>query len=219
MKVLHIPCFSLSDPLPVLQENVGKLKAYSSVGLIATAQHLNKIDGVARFLEEKGKRVLVGGQVLGCSQHAALRIQDKVECFLYIGSGRFHPIGVALKTAKPVFVLNSISRVFDLIKDEERESWQRKQKARISRAAAAETFGILVSTKDGQFNLKKAEDLKKKIKAKGRKAFIFTGGELSPENLLPFKVDCWINTACPRITDDEHSKPVLNPEELEYLNL
>lgn len=92
-----------------------------------------------------------------------------------------------------------------------------KQKARITKAHAAETFGILVSTKDGQYRLKKAEELKSKIEAKGKKAYLFVGDELSPNNLLPFKVDCWINTACPRITDDEHNKPVLNLGEIEYL--
>jgi diphthamide biosynthesis enzyme Dph1/Dph2-like protein len=54
----------------------------------------------------------------------------------------------------------------------------------------------------------------KKLESKGKKALIFSGEELSPNNLLPFNVDCWINTACPRLVDDKFEKSVINAEEL-----
>ena len=217
MKVVHVPCSSVSDPLPAPEELLPKLAPHRSICLVATAQHLNRLREVAAFLEAAGKKVYFGGQILGCNQRKALKAQGKVDCFLYIGSGRFHPLGLALKTGRPVFLFNPISGVLDQISVAEKKSWMRKAKGRLMKAAAAETFGILVSTKDGQFNLRWAEDLRRKLAAAGKRAFIFAGEELSPGNLLPFKVDAWVNTACPRIVDDEHERPVLNPDELEVL--
>jgi 2-(3-amino-3-carboxypropyl)histidine synthase len=154
----------------------------------------------------------VGGQILGCRQDNALKLD--VDCFLYIGSGRFHPLGVALKTDKPVYILNPLSGVLDSITPDEKKRWLGKRKGAISRAMESRTFGLMVSTKDGQFNIKKAMELKKRLKEKGKEAVIFAADELSPNNLLPFKVDCWVNTACPRIAGDEYNRPVINADEL-----
>jgi 2-(3-amino-3-carboxypropyl)histidine synthase len=85
------------------------------------------------------------------------------------------------------------------------------------KAIEAETFGVLVSVKAGQYDLEKALQACKKIKSKGKKAFLFSGEELSPNNLLPFKVDCWVNTACPRLADDKFEKTVINAEELDLI--
>jgi len=211
MKIIHIPCFSSADPVPSLREHYRQVEGYASFGLVATVQHLNKLDDIKVFLESKGKKVEVGGQILGCRQDNALKL--KVDCILYVGSGRFHPLGVAFKTDKPVYVLNPLSGELDRITDDEKRRWLGKRKGAVSRALNSETFGIMVSTKDGQFNLKKALEIKKLLKTKNKKAFIFAAEELSPPNLLPFKVDCWINTACPRIEGDEYNRPVLNAQE------
>jgi 2-(3-amino-3-carboxypropyl)histidine synthase len=215
MRFLHIPSYSLSDPLPTLREHLRELEPYESIGLVATAQHLNRIDEVARFLKANGKNVSIGGQILGCRHDAALKLD--VDCFLYIGSGRFHPLGLAMKTDKPVYILNPLSNILDKITHEEKKRWLGKRKGAISRAIESETFGIMVSTKDGQFSLKKALEMKKKLKERGKHAYIFAADELSPNNLLPFKVDCWVNTACPRIAGDEYNRPVVNPDELSEL--
>jgi 2-(3-amino-3-carboxypropyl)histidine synthase len=217
MRVIHIPCYSLSDPIPVLEEQISELKPYSSICLLATAQHLNRIKDARRFLESKGKTVEVGGQILGCRRDKALALQDKVDCFLYIGSGRFHPIGLALEAGKPVFILNPLSQVLDKVADEEKELWLKKREKRLRKAAAAKSFGVLVSIKEGQFNLGEAFKLKKRLESRGFRAYLFAGDELSPENLLPFTVDCWVNTACPRLVDDEYGKPVLNAGDLDLV--
>jgi len=215
MRVLHIPCYSLSNPLPILEDNFNSLQDYSSFGIVGTAQHLKELDSVAKFLKANGKKALVGGQVLGCRQANALKLD--VDCFIYVGSGRFHPLGIAVKTDKPVFMLNPLSGVLDRISEHERKRWVGKRKGAIARAFESQTFGILVSTKGGQFSLKQALQLKKKLESKGKEAFIFSAEELSPNNLLPFKVDCWVNTACPRIAGDEYNRPVVNAEELEEI--
>ncbi|MCX6695738.1 MAG: diphthamide synthesis protein [Candidatus Altiarchaeota archaeon] len=219
MRVLHVPCYSRSDPLPALRKRIKEIGVFRSVGVVSTAQHLDRVKDVVKFLNDSGMKAYSGGQVLGCRQDAALDLESKVDCFLYMGSGRFHPIGIALKTGKPVYVLNPISNSFDVISEDEKKFWKRKNKARMMKAAGAESFGILVSTKAGQFKLKEAWVLKKRLESSGKRAFLFVGEELSPGNILPFKVDCWVNTACPRMTDDEYDKPVLNPVELDFLGL
>ncbi len=216
MKKIFIPCFSNTDPLPPLSENLAAIK-YDRVGVVSTTQHLNQLEKIKAFLEENRKTVFIGGQILGCSQKNALSIEKKVDCFLYVGSGMFHPIGLAVNTQKPVFILNPYSKTLSQLAEEEKQRWARKRKGSISRALTAETFGILVSTKVGQFNMNSALKAKKKIERLGRKAIIFAGSELNPSNVLGFKVDAWVNTACPRIADDFFEKPVINFEEIQYL--
>jgi 2-(3-amino-3-carboxypropyl)histidine synthase len=215
MKVLYIPCHSNADPLPTLQQNLQMLAPYGSIGIVGTAQHMHRLDDVARLLKSTGKKVHVGGQILGCRQQAALKLD--VDCILYVGSGRFHPLGVALKTDKPLFMLNPLSQVMDRITDDEKRRWLGKRKGAMARALESQVFGIMVSTKDGQMNLKAALKLKKQLEKKGKQAYIVAAQELSPNNLLPFKVDCWINTACPRIAGDEYNRPVVNRDEIEEL--
>ncbi len=217
MKILHIPCYSTSDPIPVLSLNIEKLKKYTRIGLVATAQHLNRLDEVGGFLKDRGKEVKIGGQIIGCLRDRALSIKDIVDCFVYIGSGRFHPKSLAVVSGKPVFILNPISQVLDQIKDKDIQALMKDQKKRLGRASDAHVFGIIVSVKDGQYDLRSAFELKKSLMSKGFKAFILAGEELSPSNLLPFKIDCIINTACPRIVEDEFDKPILNPRELELI--
>ena len=70
---------------------------------------------VAEALAKKGVKALIGegagltpepGQVLGCSYAAATRLPEDVDGYIFIGGGRFHPLGLALKTGKPIVVAN-----------------------------------------------------------------------------------------------------------------
>src|SRR3989338_11617983 len=109
MKVLHIPCYSAKDPIPVLKENISNLK-YKKICIVTIAQHLSQLSRVKELLEKNNKEVLMGGQMLGGNQLNATKFKDKADCFLYIGSGGFHPMAISAKTEKPVFVLNPISQ-------------------------------------------------------------------------------------------------------------
>lgn len=217
MKTLFIPCYSKKDPLPVVRKALKKLKDYERIGLITTAQHVNQLKRIRDFLLEENKKAVIGGQILGCELGNALRIENRVDIFLYIGSGRFHPLGVSMLTEKPVIAANPYSNFVDKISDKEKEMWLKRKKGRIARAIGGEIFGIMVSTKTGQFDLNLALEIKDKLEKKGKSVFLFAGGEISPDSVLGFEVDVWVNTACPRIVDDFFEKPVLNLEELEFL--
>jgi len=62
----------------------------------------------------------------------------------------------------------------------------------------SEKIGILISTKPGQENLKKALSLKNKLKNK--KSYFFLADEIDTRQFENFSdINAWINTACPRL--------------------
>src|SRR3989344_2184979 len=75
-------------------EVVGK-----KVGLVASSQYMSLLPEVQRRLPGS----VMGGQVVGCNASRALAIKDQVECFFFVGEGRFHAIEVAVRTGKEVF--------------------------------------------------------------------------------------------------------------------
>jgi 2-(3-amino-3-carboxypropyl)histidine synthase len=145
-------------------------------------------------------------------------VEKSVDCFLFIGTGRFHPLGLSLETEKPVLFLDFESGKFeDLTQD--RDNLRRVRNAGIAKSASAERFGILVSTKPGQAHSKTAEQARKRLEKLGKKAWILVADRLTPEKLLGLGVQALVNTACPRIREDARSfrKPVISPEDIRYL--
>jgi 2-(3-amino-3-carboxypropyl)histidine synthase len=73
----------------------------------------------------------------------------------------------------------------------------------------------------GQKRLKLALRLERMIGEKGKRAYLISANSITPETLVSFrKLDCLVNTACPRITIDDASRykqPVLSPQELEIV--
>jgi len=158
------------------------------------------------------------GQVLGCDVSAAIKIQNKVDALLYIGSGRFHPIGVAINTKKDVFIFNPATNIFSKLDEKEIEKYKKNKKVRYVKFLHANNIGILVSTKLGQCSYKKAVGIKKNLEGKGKKAFIFAFDTLNSNEMenFPF-IDFWVNTACPRIANDEDKKNVIDMNELDLI--
>lgn len=199
MKTLFIEARSDVDILPVIRK---ALPRESKIGLITTVQHIGELSKAKKFLESKGKKVFIGkgttypGQVLGCNVKAAKIIESKIDCFLYIGSGEFHPLG--LETDKKIIIANPFSKQ---IREIDNKKYLAKKAARMAKAKDCKNFGIIVSTKLGQNNMQIAEKLKKKLNG-----FIFLTDNIRAEDLMNFpQIDCWVNTACPRIVDDQES--------------
>ena len=210
------------DTVPAVKKALPHLKA-EKIGLITTVQHVHKLDEICKILRENVKECVIGkgdtrtaypGQVLGCNFRAA-----QIDCdeFLYIGSGMFHPLGVAIATGKKVIAadpyLNQAAEVVP-------EKSLRKRGGYIAKAMEAKVFGIIVSTKSGQNRMGLAMKLKDLTEKHAMEAFIISMDLVTPEQLLAFKADAYVNTACPRITIDDAERfhaPVLTPQEFEIV--
>lgn len=210
------------SPLEAIERALPELK-FKSAGLLTTVQHVQHLKEVARFLRSRHIRPFIGktgprarypGQLLGCDFGCARSIAPSVDGFIYIGTGEFHPLGAALATGKPVVVVNPISKGHKTIAPD--PSFLRGRKAMISKAAAGERFGVVVSTKPGQARFKLAARLVESFKRKAREACLLVVDEVDPEGLGDFRLDAIICAACPRIPiDDAESfeKPILTPFE------
>ena len=169
------------------------------IGLVASVQFLHKLDEAKKIIPNS----VIVGQILGCNFTNTDKFENKVDAFLYIGSGPFHPIGLAYHTKKSVYVANPITNEFTKIKQEEVDKYMKEKKGKILSFLNAKKVGILVSVKPHQGNLKRALEFQEKLKRK-KESFIFLCDNLDPSQFENFTdIEIWINTACPRI---EHKK-------------
>jgi 2-(3-amino-3-carboxypropyl)histidine synthase len=214
------------DPTALLKRHLPSLKEYMRLCLVTTLQYLSGIPKAKRFLESKGKRVFVGspsiakypGQVLGCDFSAAVPLESVVDCFLFMGTGTFHPVGLAMAVKKPVLFLDyETTELVDM--NNEKRNAERMRMIQVAKASHAKSFGILVSTKPGQMSIKSAVSMKKKLENKNLSACILAANEFLPSQLEGMGMDALINTACPRIREDARmfKKPIVNPEDFELL--
>jgi 2-(3-amino-3-carboxypropyl)histidine synthase len=172
------------------------------VGIVTTAQHKHKLDEIKEILEKKKIKAEVAGQVLGCNASNAAKIKNKVDAFLYVGSGKFHPIEVQLETGKKVVMANPFTNEAKILEKEEVEKVKKQQQGAFIKFLSSREIGIIVSTKPGQNRMKKAFELKKKLKDKN--CYIFVSDTIDYNELQNFPfIECWINTACPRFAEEK----------------
>lgn len=223
--VLFIEAYSKIDVMNAVKNSLEGLKNYYKIGLVTTIQHLNILDDIREFLIENDKEVLTEkgagtreGQVLGCNFSAIKDID--ADAFLYVGSGNFHALGIKLFTEKPVFIADPYMNEVRTI-EEFADRILRIRFAKITKAKEAEKFGIIVSSKKGQFRLDLAKKLKELVSSKGKEAFIIMLDNISPDLLLAYMdLDAFVVTACPRVAIDDanmYKKPLLTPKELEIV--
>lgn len=195
----------------------------SGIGLTTTAQFLSYLPELKKELEKekikcvigKGKRV-EDGQVLGCNYSSA---QIKAETIIYLGDGLFHPLGIHFSTQKKVIIANPLMLEIKTL-NEEKDKFIRQRILLIERAKNANEYAILVTTKEGQNRISEALRIKKEIEKIGKKAKIYSMDFISQEALLGINANCFINTACPRISIDDYfnyKQPIINYTEVEYM--
>jgi 2-(3-amino-3-carboxypropyl)histidine synthase len=193
------------------------------LGLVASVQHL---DLVPRLAEELGRRqydVRIGagdhrlaypGQALGCNYTGAEAVASEVDAFLFVGTGQFHPIGLAFAVDRPVWSLDPLQATLEPPID--RAALIGKRQLAVAVARDARKWGILVSTFGGQNRSPTALALQERARSRGREAEILLFDRLDPRDLEGRAIDAYVNTACPRIALDDaasFSKPILTPPE------
>ncbi len=198
-----------------------------NIGLATTVQFLDYVDEIKQYLETRGKNIFIDknrqkyeGQLLGCDQGGAEKIKDNVNAFLYVGTGIFHPLGIALNIDRDVFCYDPLNAVMTKIDRNQVERYNKKRKVAYIKFLEATEIGILVSLKPGQNNFKKAVELKNKLKDKNCYIFAFDTLDFSQIENFPF-IKCWVNTACNRILDDydKFPMPLVDLSDIEKMEL
>ncbi len=178
------------------------------IGLVCSIQFSDSLQDIKNNLEKKGIKVYLVGHVLGCNVEKATKIKNDVDGFLYVGTGRFHPLEILEKTEKDVFILNPFSGNAVKLNGEDLIKIKRRKKGKFIKFLSSRRIGILVSKKSGQFNLKAAMTLKKKLK---KESYVFICDEIDRNKIENFSdIDYWVNTACSRI--DERN--IINLEDI-----
>jgi 2-(3-amino-3-carboxypropyl)histidine synthase len=216
-KILYVPLFSNVEVEPIIEEALEELPG-EEVGLVTTAQHMNKFDGMRAFLEQRGytvhtrrgdERLTHEGQVLGCNYASADIDADQV---LYVGGGKFHPLGLAMEHPdKKVVIADPVNNVVTIA---DTEKFMKQRYGAVHRAMDAEKWGVIFCTKIGQGRWEQAVD----IVEDNDDAYLITMDEVTPDRLRNFDMDAFVNTGCPRITTDDgprFHKPMLTPGEYE----
>ncbi len=214
---------STISAIPIVEQALPFLGWYQKIGLVTTVQHIHELEKIKELIGEKavigkhGPRTKYDGQIQGCDFVSATSIE--ADAYLYVGSGNFHPLGIALATGKPVVIADPVhGKVRALAK--EREKFLRQRFAAIEACRYAKTFGILVSTKPGQHRKALAEKIGGLLKKHKKEHLTIASRNIKPEDLLGIKVDAYVNTACPRLALDDYprfGKPVLSYPELRIL--
>ncbi|MBU0958015.1 MAG: 2-(3-amino-3-carboxypropyl)histidine synthase subunit [Nanoarchaeota archaeon] len=154
---------------------------------------------IALKLKNKFKNIKQARQILGCS-----KLSTKLP-IIYIGDGTFHITNLYSQNTE-IYTYNLYSNKLKKIPQSEITKHNQKIKGKLSRFYSANSIGIIVSTKKGQYNLKIAEKLKNQIQQQGKKAYIFITNNLNINELENFpNIDFFVNTACPRIQDDSNN--------------
>ncbi len=220
-KTVFVQVRSKVDVKPVVKKALEMLNG-DKIGVVTTVQHIHMMDDVKKVIEGDGgkkaiirkgdSRIKYNGQILGCNFSSA-----RIDCdeLLFVGSGNFHPIGASIATGKRVVIADPL---MNEVRVADPEKIIRQRYAVIGKALDSNSFGILIGSKEGQKRLALAEEIYEKAKRAQKEAYMIMLDEFDPDLLMPFKVDCFVNTACPRIAIDDiarFKKPMLTPVEFE----
>lgn len=195
------------------------------VGVLTTSTHGGQLPSVLAILRDAGmgpvtavgERTGKRAVILGCDLSSARKIAGKVNSFLFVGSGAFHPVGVELATKKAVVAADPYTgqaRTFA----EEKDRILRKRFAAIELARGAKVFGVMLGLYPGQMRKREALAIKRTLEKAGKEAYLLAARHFEPEKVVRLGLEALVSTACSRIALDDGARyplPVLTPFELE----
>jgi len=202
IKAVYNRPFAISESLKAQFKDIP-----DKIGLITTVQFSNLLPLIKKELEERGKEVYISGEgtVLGCNAENAKKIFNKVDAFLYVGSGKFHPLQVALllKKKKRIYILPPQAEEIYELDWKEVEAFKIRKNIAKAKAMSSDKLGLLVSTKPGQCNLSNASKFKEKFDKPGKKAYIFLFDNFDETQIENWNELVYVNTACPGLALDK----------------
>lgn len=196
MKTLFIPAKSI---LQITDSEIKKLqkKLPKNLAIAYSIQYQDLAIKIKNIFSKKHK-ITSFVQVLGCSKP---KLPKNTKAILLISDGKFHATSLAFETKFPVYLFSN--GILEKISQKEIETLEKKQKGAYLKFLHAEKVGILISTKPGQENLKKAIDFSKKLKNKI--SYLFIGNNIDTNEFENFQIDSWVNTSCPRMDMNQGS--------------
>ena len=189
MKTLFIPAKINPE---INEKKISELKLPINIAIAYSIQYKEVSEKIKQILSKKHKITSLI-QVLGCSSP---KFPKETEAILLLSSGKFHAVSLAFETGIPVYILESNN--LKKISKEEIDLLNKKKMASYMRFLNAEKIGILISTKPGQENLKRAISLK----FKNKKSYLFLSNNIDIREFENFGINSWVNTACPRLDFD-----------------
>ncbi len=195
------------------------------VMLFVNIQLMHQRDAIAAQLEKHNIEVLTSrpkhswhdGQLLGCGNE---KWDQGQEAFVYVGDGFFHPSALLFNNDEKVFQYDpKTGKIKVLDKDDMRQILGAK-KGGMATFYSSKNIGVLITTKYGQQRMQPAFKLQEKFPDKTFYYLLGDTIDFSKLEDFPF-IQCYINTACPRISDD-HSKiprPCINIEDVAELKM
>lgn len=183
-------------------------KLPKQVVLAMPVQFLNFQDHVKRQLEKAGKKVLFFQsrhgkypfQILGCD---IFEFKGGYDAFLYIGDGKFHPTALLYENKKQVYCYNPFAQKLEVLEQKYLKKVLQRRQGQLAKFLGSKVVGILSTTKPGQNQSLKAEELREKLEKAGKEIFVLLADEINFASLKNFNfIDVWINTVCPRIVED-----------------
>ena len=191
-----------------------KIFQQKRIGIAATIQYLHLLDSIKKILEPQGYDVVIPpkaglveypGQIIGCEYIHLKQISSNVDCYILIGS-KFHSLGASLMLNKPVFSFDPFKEKIEPM-DELKNKIIKQRYANITKAKISNKFGILISTKLGQFNHKAALRVRDLLNESKKETVIIVVDEVTPDFLSNFiDIDVFVNTTCPRVAIDDYAK-------------
>ncbi len=215
------------------EEELDKLfkNGNENIAVFSAVQFRQFTDDILKILEKKGfssqiskpDRCSIEGQILGCDSYKDnLKLDlSKIDGFIYIGDGYFHPNALLLaqefeENIKPVLIVNIVQQLIEIIDKNHIEKYLKKRKGNLLKFYVSNVIGVFVTTKWGQEYMESALKLKEIYPEK--KFYFFIGDNFLNNEIenFPF-VETWVNTACPRIAQDDilrHNKSVINIKDI-----
>ena len=209
----------------MLAKSYDNLKNYKSIALATSVQHIHQIAKVKEFFESKGIKVSVpeakghsfyDGQVLGCEYNSLKTLKADA---IFIIANKFHALGAALSTNKPVILLDPFNEEITNMSYEKNKIIKQRGAA-IEKARQAKKIGIIIGTKIGQ-KFGSFESVKEKLKKMNKEYVLISMSEITNDKLINLHdIEAFIELACPRIAlvaAALFDKPILTIREFSVL--
>ena len=224
--VYYLPYREDRDIMGVLKENYEDIDKEETVGLVGVTQYMDRAEKAREFLEEKGYDVVEGktglrttevGQVLGCDAGAAHNISHKVDAFVFLGSGHFHPSQVS-ETGKKVYVVDPYEKHIWIEPPNSLEDEMRAEYARVLKHKDKKKWGIVTSSKKGQNYMQAVKIAREKLEKQGKEVYVFVEDRIFESDYKGYGIDIFVNCACPRMTKDWQDLAFVSPKALDALD-